>query len=128
MAAGPEGGGGGGDMASDPAMIEQVLTELAAEMGISPEELMALLEEAAAGQGGDGGGDMGGGDMGGEPAAAAPPAEEAPAEEAAPPAEEEGKYASLRRPSRIKVAAAKAIIKKNARAALHELVNRGQRR
>jgi hypothetical protein len=56
----PEMAGGGGGGMEDPAVIEQALQQLAADMGISVEELIAMME----GGGGAGGGDpMAGGGM-----------------------------------------------------------------
>ena len=68
----PMEGGGGGDAGmagEDPAMIEQAIVELASELGVSPEELVMMLESEA-GVGGEP--PMEGG--GGEPASSGPPA------------------------------------------------------
>jgi len=108
-------GGMGGDAADNPEMVQQALAELAAEMGVSPEELIQELLAAAEGGGMEGGGGgMEGGGGGGE--AGTPPAapeEEAPAEEA--PEDE------------VKTAVAKSAIKRRAREVLVELTKRGRR-
>lgn len=114
--------GGGGDAADDPAMVQQALAELAAEMGVSPEELIQELLAAAEGGGmggggmgggAEGGGDMGGGAEGGEAPAAEPEKESAPAKEE--PEDE------------VKTAVAKSAIKRRAREVLVELTSRGRR-
>lgn len=97
----------GDDLAEDPALIEEALTELAAEMGVAPEELGQLL----AGAGEDAGPAVDEGAMA---------AEEAMAGKAAADESDEVAFG-------FKVAAAKSAIKKDALELLAETVARGRR-
>lgn len=131
----PGGEMGGGDMGGgeDPAVIEQAIMELANQMGVSPEELIAALEEAAAGgeMGGEmGGGEMGGGDMGGAPPMEAEPAPAPPAEESVPSSAEGGEEEepSDEKTAKAKLAVESSVIRKRAREVVEELTRRGSRR
>jgi len=95
---------GGEELAEDPELIEEALTELAAEMGVAPEELGQLL--AGAGE-----------DAGPAVDEGAIAAEEAMA----------GKEAAAQAEFGFKVAAAKSAIKKDALELLAETVARGRR-
>jgi len=102
----PPGAEGGGEMGEDPADVEQALVELAQEMGVSPEELVQMLQAEM----------EGGGDAGGPP----PPPEVMPPDAGGM----EGKVAIE---ERIKKAAAINSVKKNALEILLEKTRRGQR-
>ena len=97
----------GDDLAEDPELIEEALTELAAEMGVAPEELGQLLAGA-------------GGDAGPAVDEGAIAAEEAMAGKEAADESEEVAFG-------FKVAAAKSAIKKDALELLAETVARGRR-
>jgi len=102
-------------LAEDPAVIEEALTELAAEMGVAPEELGQLLA---------------GGMEGEAPVDPMMGAEAAPAMDEGSMAAEaalEGKAASEQVAFGLKYAAAKSAVKKDALELLAETVARGRR-
>ena len=154
----PEMSGGGGGGAEDPAMIAQALQELAAEMGMAPEELaqMLMAELEGGGEmggdsmaGGDMGGAMGGGDMSGAggppPAPEAQPSPDSGSDQSGGSSKSDDSSKdksdsksedksdsksedSSDKESMAKYAAAKELVKKQARQVVTEIARRGSRR
>lgn len=114
-AMGDEGGAPAG--AEDPEVVAAAIAELAAEMGVAPEELAQMLLDEI---GGGGGGEMPPTAPGGESSGGPDPSMGGGEQE--PPAESEPA------PETEKTAAAKEHVKKQAREVVSEILRRGKRR